>query len=538
MRLQTGRAAAFVGKPISLLHYAFELIIWSRIVAGRLRWTPIELPLETLRGKGVHRPPPRLELRAHPDAEVFNEGFAEIHALLFANLNKPGALSRQRHAVPGPAFRGVYLWDSAFIAQIWKHWDPQVAAEVLGAVLELRAGQRLVHVVSHFMRSRYTQPPLIAWSFVELGRTLAPAARRELYERIYPPLRAYHQWLRGNRQLPNGLFFWAHPYESGVENAPRFSNRDESVLADTRRWGSPDFCTYVVLQLEALAAMARTLEKPAEARDFDVRADHLRERVNALLWDETDGLYYDLDTLTGKPVRSITIASLLPLWAGIPGERQTQRLVEWIQRPDAFATLLPLPSVALCDPAFEPDMWRGPVWLNTAYGVLQGLLRAGYETLAGEYAWHLCRGVYGVFNTERRVYEFYDPLALHTASLERKKGNRWKAFTLGTGPQRDFVGWTGLVNTLVIEVLCGWTREDDEDRLRPRLPPPTRDSTWHLQLAEDHHLTLHHAPDDTFSGELCRGGERQPFRLQRGEEASFPLTGNSPAEPAPLPSLR
>jgi glycogen debranching enzyme len=169
-------------------------------------------------------------------------------------------------------------------------------------------------------------------------------------------------------------------------------------------------------------------------------------------------------------VRVATIASLLPLWAGVPNAERAARLVTRILAPEGFGTLMPLPSVARADRHFERDMWRGPVWLNTAYGVILGLQRYGHADTAAALAWRLCTGVYRIFDRERRIYEFYDPDAHHTRDLRRKRGNRWKAFTLGTGPQRDFVGWTGLVNNLLLEVVLGLDLGPDHMHLCPRLP--------------------------------------------------------------------
>ncbi|MBK1620488.1 hypothetical protein CKO42_19025 [Lamprobacter modestohalophilus] len=52
-------------------------MIWSRISAGRCGLLPIELPLK-------------------------------VYALLFANLQQADLLSPTRHAIPGPASRGIY----------------------------------------------------------------------------------------------------------------------------------------------------------------------------------------------------------------------------------------------------------------------------------------------------------------------------------------------------------------------------------------------------------------------------------------------
>ena len=516
-RLRTPQVA---GRWYRGLSYAWHLLVWSRIAAGRAGALPIELPAHMLHGKGIALPPPHLEavgnLQTRADGQALTDGFAEVYALLFANLQRADLLSSTRHAIPGPAFRGVYLWDSAFIAQVWAWWDPAVAADVLNAVVELRDGDRLRHVVTEFHASSYTQPPLIAWSLERLARHLPDAAARELAMCHFEPLCAYQRWLETNRRLDNGLYAWAHPYESGVENAPRFSSADERVLRDTTSIAAVDFSSYVVLQLEALAALASRIGHDEAATDYGAAAAQLRRCIDAQLWDATDGLYYDRDA-AGSPVRVATIASLMPLWAGVPDTHRAKALVDWIMAPDGFGTLMPLPSVARDDPHFERDMWRGPVWLNTAYGVIQGLMRYGYAQEAATLAWRLCMGVYRVFREERRIYEFYDPDAHNTLALHRKRGNRWKALTLGTGPQTDFVGWTGLASNLLLEVVLGLRPKRARTMLEPRLP--TDAAGLRLDLTLPHRqlrLELHILDHEHIEGKITRGGRTAELRAVNG----------------------
>ncbi len=546
-RSTTGRAAAFASRGTRGLHYLWHLLIWSRISAGRSGLLPIELPPEVLRRKGVETSPPHLRISGHAQATAFELGFAEVYALLFANLQQADLLSPTRHAIPGPAFRGIYLWDSAFIAQIWRWWDAGVAADVLRAVIDLRDGDRLQHVVTEFHQSRYTQPPLIAWSVLGIVDALAQDKAQTLLEDTYAPLQRYQAWLESNRQLENGLYAWAHPYESGVENAPRFSNTDESALRDTCAIGATDFSSYVVLQLEALAQMARRLGLEHEASASEDKAATLRARINRLLWDEQAGLYLDRDG-AGAPIRIATIASLMPLWAGVPDHRRAARLVAHLTNPTSFGTRVPLPSVARSESSFEKDMWRGPVWINTAYAVVQGLLRYDRQREAGEMALRLCQAVYGVFEHERRLYEFYDPDALHTHALRRKAGNWWKALTLGRGPQREFVGWTGLVNNLLLEVLLGLELGPNQCSLCPRLPPACRGMRLQVdlpvvglclgpspggpeqdQLASDPsplsrlQVQLRMLENDRFEGSITHQGKVVPFRAGFAERIPIHL---------------
>ncbi|WPL16555.1 hypothetical protein Thiowin_01520 [Thiorhodovibrio winogradskyi] len=142
LRAHTSAVALYGGRGWRALRYGLNLMVFSRILTGRAGLTPIELPPAVVRKKGVQEAPPRPRvLDAGRDGVLrdFAAGFAEVHALLFANLQTAGLLSPHRSARPGPAFQGIYLWDSAFIAPIWQHLDSDVAAEVLASVLAVLA---------------------------------------------------------------------------------------------------------------------------------------------------------------------------------------------------------------------------------------------------------------------------------------------------------------------------------------------------------------------------------------------------------------
>jgi glycogen debranching enzyme len=391
------RCLATGGRVRRLIIFGFEQVVLSRLFE---RHRPIaeSVTAALLKTKSIEQLPPELTVSdASGQVDDWTHGFAAANAALFLNLRNPDDISRVRYARPSPSFQAIYLWDSAFIAQIWKWWSPGVAHDVLDAVARHRDGGRLQHFVSEFARSDFTQPPLIAWSLSRLGDAVEDAQHRSWIEAAYEPLRAYHLWLQQNRRLQNGLYAWAHAYESGVENAPRFGDREERRLRDTRRIAAPDLSTYAALQCEALAAMARTLGKRDHAAAFTSEATAIAGAMNAFLWDASEGYYFDRNTSDGAFIRARTIASVLPLWAGIPDERRAAALIEHILDPGGFNTLIPLPSVAIDDPAFERDMWRGPVWINTAFAVIEGMRRYGFHEQAADFAYRLCDGVYRTY---------------------------------------------------------------------------------------------------------------------------------------------
>ncbi|HET9231261.1 MAG TPA: trehalase family glycosidase [Vitreimonas sp.] len=476
------RVLATGGRVRRLIIFGFEQIVLSRLFEGH-RPMAQGVTAALLKTKSIEELPPELTV-SDDEGQVLHwtHGFSAANAALFLNLRNPDSLSPVRHARPSPSFQAIYLWDSAFIAQVWKWWSPAVAHDVLNSVIRHRDGARLQHFVSEFTRSEFTQPPLIAWSLQRLADAAGDEQQRSWVAEAYEPLRAYHAWLQQHRRLQNGLYAWAHAYESGVENAPRFGDREERRLRDTRRIAAPDLSTYMVIQCEALAAMARGLGKRDDATAFLSEANTIRGAVNAFLWDESEGYYFDRSTIDGHFIRARTIASILPLWAGIPDERRASALIEHILDPGGFNTLIPLPSVAIDDPAFERDMWRGPVWINTAFAVIEGMRRYGFHEQAADFAYRLCDGIYRTYGRTGRFYEFYDPTSYAVRDLYRKRGNRWKAMTLGKKPVIDFVGWTGLVNTLAIETLFGVRQENGRRIMQPRFPKRAVGRTFALSL--------------------------------------------------------
>lgn len=512
------RALATGGRIRRLIIFGFEQIVLSRLFE-RHRLLAESVTAALLKTKAIDLAPPDLTVTEDGEQiDHWTHGFSAVNAALFLNLRNPDSLSPLRYARPAPSFQAVYLWDSAFIAQVWKWWAPEAAYDILSSVVRLRDGDRLQHMVSEFARSDLTQPPLIAWSMQRLADAAEPSQHRGWIEAAYPALRAYHNWLRSNRRLQNGLYAWAHPYESGVENAPRFGDREERRLRDTRRIAAPDFSAYMVKQCEALAAMARTLGEHKDASAYLAEANEIRGATNAFLWDDSEGYYFDRNIADGHFIRSRTIASLAPLWAGIPDERRASALIEHILDPGGFNTLIPLPSVAIDDPAFERDMWRGPVWINMAFAIVEGMRRYGYHEAAADFAYRLCDGVYRTYGRTSRFYEFYDPTSYAIRDLHRKRGNRWKAMTLGKKPVIDFVGWTGLVNTLAIEALFGVRQEDGRRIMQPRFPKRAIGRTFELVLPLwDTSVRLEVLPDRIVQGRVTTNQRMRRFKANFGE---------------------
>jgi hypothetical protein len=144
-----------------------------------------------------------------------------------------------------------------------------------------------------------------------------------------------------------------------------------------------------------------------------------------------------------------------------------------------------------------------------------------FET-AADLAFRICDGVYRTFGNTGRFYEFYDPTSYDTRLLHRKRGNQWKRVTLGSGPVVDFVGWTGLVNTLVLDLLFGLQRTENGLAIQPRLPSRAEGLHFCLLLPRsDLKIDLKAAAGGAAHGAITRRGGTHRFAAAFGELVSL-----------------
>ena len=107
--------------------------------------------------------------------------------------------------------------------------------------------------------------------------------------------------------------------------------------------------------------------------------------------------------------------SFLPLWAGIPDQRQARRMVRRACDPETFScrggirTLSRLEKMYSLHATNNPANWLGPVWGISNYLVFRGLVRYGFYTEAMELAEKTIRLFAGDLEKEGALHEYYHP---------------------------------------------------------------------------------------------------------------------------------
>jgi neutral trehalase len=167
--------------------------------------------------------------------------------------------------------------------------------------------------------------------------------------------------------------------------------------------------------LENLAHEAKIKISPATIENFRKTEEAIEE-----LWDETYAVYLSRDFVTGKKMRSPTVASLLPIYARTVDTKRLDKLVRVLTNDHAFWLRYPIPSVPRNFRTFDQNRyWQGPTWLNTNWLIIDGLYNSGYEDIAQKLVDKTIK-----LAKENGIWEYYNP---HTGQGLGSKDFSWSA---------------------------------------------------------------------------------------------------------------
>jgi len=346
--------------------------------------------------------------------------------------------------------KGQWLWDTCFHVLPWSLFKPEIAETLIENLFQMQEESGFIPICySHAVGSvNYaTQPPLITFALSRI------AASSGLQQRLYPKLEKFYFWLEQNRKLPGGLYGWKTGGESGMDNSPRFDDlpgeaTTEKNLDYTGRVMPPqtahiDLSCMMALFCEDMAEIAAQSGMTGEAELWLGRNAELKNKINSFLFDDESGFYFDREE-NGKWHKIKTVASFWALTAGVAEEKQARALVSHLMNPEEFFTPFPVPSVALDEKCFCYNYWRGPVWVNTCYAVVDGLRRYGFAEEANAISDRIIAGIKRDWEHSGHLWEIYDPLGGFAENMEKK---RWGARENAT----QFAGWTATVLNLMMK---------------------------------------------------------------------------------------
>lgn len=364
-----------------------------------------------------------------------------------------------------------WSWDSAFIAIGLVHVDPERAMEEMRSLFRAQWQNGMIpHIVfnpevaegeyfpgperwacdssapeaPHEVRtSGIAQPPVHAIAVQRAVAAADPMQRTHFARESFGALFEWHRYLHSVRDPEgSGLVTIVHPWESGMDNSPRWTAALKAIEVDTARLtpyeradlkyvddasqrpSKDDYDRYLwivdrlieanyrideayeslpfrmkdvffsailVAANEALLRLAPVAEASFEQIEIiESWIDRGRAGLTSQ-WNDDMALCCDRDLVAQRDITIRTIASFAPLVAGdLTAGRRGALLDQWTSRdmlghPD-LRWKVP-PSTSPSEPEFSPQAyWRGPVWPVMNWLFWWALRRSGAPEAAASLA--------------------------------------------------------------------------------------------------------------------------------------------------------
>ncbi|HVP90944.1 MAG TPA: trehalase family glycosidase [Terriglobales bacterium] len=311
----------------------------------------------------------------------------------------------------------IFAWDSFFNSLELAVESPRLAADALTAVLETQYPNGNIPN----WRGRFggtadrSQPPVGAYCVLKLFEKVGDI---DILRAAYPRLRKWHDFWTSRK--PNGrprrdgnadgLLEWGSDaealgrdvppwekgatgrqraaWESGQDDLPNWDDVPFDEESGTLAMNCVDLSSLYALDAWCLSQVAASLGQAHDAERYLAEYERMKALVNAQLWNEKEGFYFDR-FWDGRFSVHKAASGFFPLLARIPDEARARRMLNILLDPKKFWGDYVVPTISRDDPSFKPESqqyWRGTIWPPTNYLVYQGLKAYGFDLVASEFA--------------------------------------------------------------------------------------------------------------------------------------------------------
>jgi len=321
-----------------------------------------------------------------PDCGPEFEDARELAAyVLWSTLVEPsGFLTRPSILMSKNWMTNLWSWDNCFNAMSLER-IPWLAAHQYFSVFDHQtADGRLPDYINDAFRSySFVKPPIHGWALQRM-RERGMVDESWLAASYEPLSRWTRWWLTERTATEAALPHYYHGNDSGWDNSTVF---ESGVPVE-----SPDLAALLVVQMDALADAAATLDRPEEADEWRERAERMLGMLLERLW--RGDRFVARRAGSAREVASSSLLTRVPVILGsrLPSD-VFRALAEDIGSQD-FLTTSGLATESIRSAAYDSDgYWRGPVWAPSTMLIVDGLAAGGDSALAGRIADAFCRNV-------------------------------------------------------------------------------------------------------------------------------------------------
>ena len=324
----------------------------------------------------------------------------------------------------------LFDWDNFFAATMASIGDKNLA---YANALEILHEETPRGFVPNYARagnwksSDRSEPPVGAITVLGLYNKFYD---RWFLEDTFEPLLKWNRWWSEHRDT-DGYLAWGSDadnepanlddhsrgteqgalYESGLDNSPMYDDATYDPKAHNLEFADVGLMSLYIADCDALAQIAGTLNKHAEAKELHDRSARYRTKL-ATLWDEKAGIFLNKDLHTGQFSRRLSPTNFYPLLARAATPEQARIMIDkHLRNPEEFWGQWIIPSIARNDPAFhDQDYWRGRIWGPMNYLVYLGLENYDDKTTRDAFAQKSYELFLKEWTEHRHVHENYNAL--------------------------------------------------------------------------------------------------------------------------------
>jgi alpha,alpha-trehalase len=223
--------------------------------------------------------------------------------------------------------------------------------------------------------------------------------------------------------------------ESGFDPSNRFGAFNIDII----HYNPVCLNSLLYLMEVQIADIMRTLGKNTEAAVYRKRAVQRAERVNRLMWDAKDGLYYDYDFQIQRVRHYPFLTTFYPLWAGFASKEQAARVEKNLPLFEKIGGLQTSTTVS-------GNQWDSPFgWAPLQMIAVDGLRRYGYNADAERISMKFLSLVRREFLRQGYIVEKYDVVS--------GRSNVAANIHFGYSANQAGFGWTNAVFTELYDQL-------------------------------------------------------------------------------------
>ncbi len=419
------------------------------------------------------------------------------------NLTQQGLLYLPRpYVVPGGRFNEMYGWDSYFIQvgllrdneltlakdmadnflyeirnygkilnanrtyYLTRSQPPFLTQMVLGVYQKTQDRKWLadaVPAIEKYYAFWTTEPHLTSQTglsrYYDFGDTPAPesvSAERDAqgfthYDRVREYYKTHQvtdyevgEFYDRGRDLLTSLFYRGDRSmrESGFDPSNRFGQFSVDII----HYDPVCLNSLLYLMETQTADIMKTLGREADATKWQKLAENRAAKINQLMWDPKDGLYYDYEFVHSHVRRYPFLTTFYPLWAGIATKEQAaavEKNLSKFEQPGGLQTS-----------TFQSgNQWDSPFgWAPLQMIAVDGLRRYGYSEDADRISQKWLSLVLQEYRKTGVIVEKYD--VVHRG-LEVGR-----TIKFGYSSNEAGFGWTNAVYTKLLDELPADARRD------------------------------------------------------------------------------